>query len=202
MSLDFLFGDEGRMFGYTSVSKAIQAKDSDLFSAVWAMLKPESNRRKEWQEAAKRGGMRLTFHTPLGAPYEESTVDAIARFARIQLARFAPEERGRFGAFRERAQAFMKGLVDEMTAREHDGTKPLTRVSESGNMSPVKSEMALLRARLAGATQGRGKKAELARLMRVTPATISQWLSGSREPGGEATLRLLHWVEQEERRKP
>jgi len=29
---------------------------------------------------------------------------------------------------------------------------------------------------------------------------LSQWLGGTREPGGENTLRLLRWVERQKRK--
>ena len=70
----------------------------------------------------------------------------------------------------------------------------LTGVSVSGNVSPVKSTMANLLDRLNKATSQRGMKSKLAKVMGVPLVNISQLLSGALEPGGETTLRLLHWV--------
>lgn len=50
------------------------------------------------------------------------------------------------------------------------------------------------------ATAQRGMKSQLARFMKVPLSTVSQWLSGEREPSGEATLRLLNWVQQQGRK--
>ena len=66
------------------------------------------------------------------------------------------------------------------------------------NTPAVKSEIERLVARLKRATAQPGKKAELARFMDVQPPRVSEWLSGQ-EPGGEYALRLLKWVEQQER---
>ncbi|MCX6921865.1 MAG: hypothetical protein NT154_01405 [Verrucomicrobia bacterium] len=74
----------------------------------------------------------------------------------------------------------------------------LTRVTLSGNMSSMHSEIPNLVERLKKATSPRGKKAELARFMDVEPPRVSEWLSGNREPCGETTLRLLRWVEQQD----
>lgn len=52
--------------------------------------------------------------------------------------------------------------------------------------------------RLNSAASGYGKKSALAAHMGVALTTISVWLSGKREPGGETTLRLLEWVLAEE----
>ena len=75
---------------------------------------------------------------------------------------------------------------------------PLTDVTVTDNIRPVKSPMANLLGRLNKATSQRGMKSKLAKVMGVPLANVSQWLSGDREPGGETTLRLLHWVEQAE----
>jgi TorA maturation chaperone TorD len=33
----------------------------------------------------------------------------------------------------------------------------------------------------------------------VPPPKVSQWLAGDHEPGGETTLRMLQWLQQQER---
>ena len=45
------------------------------------------------------------------------------------------------------------------------------------------------------ATAKRGMKAVLSRAMGVSLPRISEWLAGTREPGGEYALRLKRWVE-------
>ncbi len=77
----------------------------------------------------------------------------------------------------------------------------LSHVTVSGNVENVKAKLPILLHRLNQATTERGMKSELAKFMGVPLPNVSQWLSGEREPSGETTLRLLHWVEQQERQK-
>jgi transcriptional regulator with XRE-family HTH domain len=70
----------------------------------------------------------------------------------------------------------------------------------------VKSQLPTLLERLKKATSETGKKSELAEfLAKVTKssvplASVSRWLSGEREPGGEIALLMLRWVELQERK--
>jgi hypothetical protein len=82
--------------------------------------------------------------------------------------------------------------------------KVLTYVTSIGNMWGMKSEipdMQELVQLLRTATMKRGMKSSLARAMDVDLPRISEWLAGSREPSGETTLRLLQWVELQERQQ-
>jgi len=79
--------------------------------------------------------------------------------------------------------------------------KPLTYVSESSNIEDVKPKLPALLKRIKKATEPRGTKTQLAKFLDVPLSKVSQWLAGENEPGGETTLRLLHWVEQQERQK-
>jgi DNA-binding transcriptional regulator YiaG len=60
------------------------------------------------------------------------------------------------------------------------------------------TEIELLLQRLKRALEG-VKKGDLARKLDVPLPRLSEWLSGRVIPSGETTLRLLHWVEQQER---
>ena len=60
------------------------------------------------------------------------------------------------------------------------------------------SEWDKLRRRLVKATSAFGAKSALAREFGVTPASVSEWLSGKSAPTAEATLHLLKWVEKAE----
>lgn len=77
--------------------------------------------------------------------------------------------------------------------------KGLAEFSESVKHVGVRNLLPGLLARLRAATKKRGTKSALAEYLGVPLASISQWLSGEREPGGETTLRLLNWVERQER---
>jgi transcriptional regulator with XRE-family HTH domain len=77
----------------------------------------------------------------------------------------------------------------------------LTVVSGHANLPDVKSPLAQLLERLNQATAVKGRKAELAKHLNAPRPCVSDWLSGKREPSGETTLRLLQWVEQQERQQ-
>ena len=102
----------------------------------------------------------------------------------------------------------------ELGRREHPGqliTTPkkteLTDAATYGKLSAVKAQLPSLLDRLNRATSESGKMSELADYLgkvtgkSVPLASVSRWLSGKREPGGEITLMLLHWVERQERQK-
>ena len=77
----------------------------------------------------------------------------------------------------------------------------LTDSATSEKLSEVKAQIPSLLERLNRATKESGKMSALAEFLGVPLASVSRWLSGKREPGGEITLRLLRWVEQQERQK-
>jgi len=78
----------------------------------------------------------------------------------------------------------------------------LTHITPFRNIASVTlhntPQLKALRKRLARATSVRGKKAELARKLRVPMPRVAEWLNGSVAPGGEITLQLLEWVSAEE----
>jgi transcriptional regulator with XRE-family HTH domain len=74
----------------------------------------------------------------------------------------------------------------------------LTTSSTSEKLPPVKSQLDNLLATLNRVTKERGKKTALADFLGAPLASVSRWLSGETEPGGETTLRLLEWVQAEE----
>jgi transcriptional regulator with XRE-family HTH domain len=79
--------------------------------------------------------------------------------------------------------------------------KDVDDVTDYGKHEAVKPTLAALLRRLNKATAERGMKSQLARHLGVPLSNVSQWLSGEREPSGETTLLLLHWVEQRERQQ-
>ena len=81
------------------------------------------------------------------------------------------------------------------------GKNVLTEAETSSKDVPVKAQLPSLLERLKKATAATGKKTELAEFLKpkVPLASVSRWLSGEREPGGEVTLQLLYWVELQER---
>jgi transcriptional regulator with XRE-family HTH domain len=77
----------------------------------------------------------------------------------------------------------------------------LTEASTSEKLGGVKAQLPTLLERLNLATKESGNMSALAKFLGVPLASVSRWLSGKREPGGEITLKLLQWVEQQERQK-
>jgi transcriptional regulator with XRE-family HTH domain len=86
-------------------------------------------------------------------------------------------------------------------AAEDQEKKDLTGSSLKSKSIGVKSEIQRLIEQVKRKTSKPGAKAALARALGVAPARISEWLSGEKEPGGEYTLKLLHWVRSPERQK-
>jgi transcriptional regulator with XRE-family HTH domain len=74
----------------------------------------------------------------------------------------------------------------------------LTPASTSATLPSVKSQLESLLVTLNRLAKAPGKKTELADFLGAPLASVSRWLSGKRDPGGETTLRLLEWVQAEE----
>jgi transcriptional regulator with XRE-family HTH domain len=89
--------------------------------------------------------------------------------------------------------------VDKLPASSQK--KDLTEAETCLKHDDVKAQLPSLLERLKKATQESGQKSALAKFLGVPLASVSRWLSGEREPGGEIALRLLHWVEKQERQK-
>lgn len=79
----------------------------------------------------------------------------------------------------------------------------LTNIHASVNNREVKAQWPILKKRLQTATAQKGGKTMLADFLGEKLASVSQWLTDSdnaREPGAETTLRMLQWVERQERK--
>lgn len=74
----------------------------------------------------------------------------------------------------------------------------LTEHSEYCKSPSMQSKLLALLDRVKRLTLCRGMKAALASAINVQQPRISEWLAGKYEPSGETTLKLLHWVEQQE----
>jgi transcriptional regulator with XRE-family HTH domain len=77
----------------------------------------------------------------------------------------------------------------------------LTYYPITGNTPEVQPRLPELIDRLRNATMEHGRKTELAKWLGVSPQKVTDWLSERVEPSGETTLRLLYWVEKQERQK-
>jgi len=79
------------------------------------------------------------------------------------------------------------------------------RLTQSSENSKVRGDMKLPRTvqqmleDVRRFTKAHGMKAALAKFLGVPQARVSEWLDGKYEPSGKITLKMLHWVEQQER---
>lgn len=92
-------------------------------------------------------------------------------------------------------------LLRETLGQQDSQNKPLTVTSLKSRTAVVKIRtLHDLLAALKSLASEPGRPASLARDLNVPQARVSEWLSGKKKPSGETTLRLLHWVEQQERK--
>jgi len=95
--------------------------------------------------------------------------------------------------------------IREWEARQSNPPeRHLTETSTRRNVPGVKSEWTVLKRRLQDVTAKPGAKTMLAEFLGVDLTRVSQWLTDSknaREPGAEYALKMLRWVEQQERQK-
>ena len=95
----------------------------------------------------------------------------------------------------------LKLKIEEMQKNQgQELIKPLTTEALGPTLPPLKPILPTLIERLQRATDGYGRKTELAKWLGVSRQSVNDWVSGRKEPSGETTLRLLHWVGQEERK--
>jgi transcriptional regulator with XRE-family HTH domain len=134
--------------------------------------------------------------------YTKDLCENLARLAREYIQRLPKDQDevvyARYNALRwERMRAHVA-----LNLPRGDGWKnnDLTDKADSLTTDGVQPVLPKLIQRLKRATEARGSKSELAARLGVHRQCVTDWLSGKQEPGGEITLRLLHWVEQRERK--
>lgn len=100
------------------------------------------------------------------------------------------------------------GMASGIAKGKEREKKYLTDTATHATLQIVKPQLPSLLDDLNRMTKESGKMSELAAYLtkatrkRVPLASVSRWLSGKREPGGEITLLLRNWVEQlQERQK-
>ena len=76
--------------------------------------------------------------------------------------------------------------------------KMLHKLTESSNSEGVSLNMATLIERMRRLTEPTGMKGKLAKALGVPLPRVSEWLSGKFAPGGETTLKMLRWVQEQE----
>ena len=97
------------------------------------------------------------------------------------------------------AKRRLASLGEDLSAGADTERKVLTEPTSVAKLVPVKSQLDNLLAGLDRLIKEPGNKTALADFLGAPLASVSRWLSGKREPGREITLKMLRWVEQQER---
>jgi hypothetical protein len=77
----------------------------------------------------------------------------------------------------------------------------LTDCDEFVTLAHMESRLRNLLGRIKRAIKTPRDRADLAAFLRAPRESVSRWLSGKQEPGGETALRALQWVETRERQQ-
>lgn len=98
------------------------------------------------------------------------------------------------------AELMRHAQMDVLETATGSKNNPLTELGDTLKSASVKQKSLWndLRGRLNATLTQFGAKAALAREFNVTPASVSEWLSGDSSPTAETTLRLLQWVTEAE----
>jgi len=88
-------------------------------------------------------------------------------------------------------------ILRDVLGRTKNSERKLLRELVLKDMVRDMVTLAELRRTLKTITAGYGGKANLARFLGVPGSSVSAWIAGTKEPGGETTLKLLNWIEQQ-----
>ena len=181
----------------------LEIKATELFSSAWHRRIGHLVKKRVTESQA----LRQTIASDPNAP-EKILENGLYYLKLIETQRVKPEFYGDF------CNALMAQMSDFINSHDSPGQPPasslapktnpkkvLTTISLKSKERGVKTEVQKLIELVKRKASKPGAKSQLARTLGVAPARISEWLSGEKEPGGEYTLQLLHWVEQQERQK-
>jgi transcriptional regulator with XRE-family HTH domain len=136
--------------------------------------------------------------------FAETHRAAIAAFKQIAPSGWGRERYPR-PATKEEIAAFEKVETHSSTSepRRQEPASEIQRIaldspSENGNNIPVKTEIERLLDKVKRLAAKPGRKAAIAAALGISQSRVSEWLSGVCEPGGQNTLRLLRWVQEQE----
>jgi DNA-binding transcriptional regulator YiaG len=87
---------------------------------------------------------------------------------------------------------------EEVSVVKDSQKEVLRRVTQYSKSEGVSLNMAMLIGRLRRLTAPVGMKGGLAKALGVPRPRVSEWLSGKTAPGGETTLKMLRWVQEQE----
>jgi transcriptional regulator with XRE-family HTH domain len=179
---------------------SLGCEDSDPFSWVYGLMlkKAESNQAKVGSESQSVAASLLDTAVPLVQDWAKNWIRTISP-ANLQEFLGALKTIGDFMASNYAEKDPVK-LLERNVAFAENKKKMFTDVPTSGMLPSVKSRLDSLLAELNRLTKERGMKTNLADYLGVPLASVSRWLSGDIEPGGETTLRMLQWVKEHGRK--
>jgi predicted transcriptional regulator len=99
------------------------------------------------------------------------------------------------------ARRTYESLLHDTLGQQLPQKQLLTGVDDYVKLPPVKSHLDHLLAEFDRLIKEPRKKTELADFLGAPMASVSRWLSGKREPGRNTTLKMLRWVERQERQQ-
>jgi len=204
ISLRWLASGKRPMKTFTPILQRIMnsINPSDLFSDVYDRVL-KNLVLAELQKGADACGTTLeglderefvSFH-PAGGGAVEGHLDQVVAMLRAEFEKMDED----------RQMRLVRRLIDVPESvwknLEVHYSGVLTDAETFDKSSHVKPQMPILLERLKKATAGPGMKTALADFLSAPLASVSRWLSGEREPGGEIALQMLRWVEQQERKQ-
>jgi hypothetical protein len=127
---------------------------------------------------------------------DAAIVERLLRASCEQLASASTVARGILHDYRA-ALAEPVVIPRRWNAEQKSSNLVLTHDSEDRNIATM--QMRELLGKVRKLTSARGMKVKLAAALHAPLPRISEWLSGKYAPSGQTTLRLLQWVEQQER---
>lgn len=93
--------------------------------------------------------------------------------------------------------AFLKGAAGVVEGMGQGSAKnDLTERASAVKSIGVKAQLPSLLEELRKATAQPGKKTELAKFLHARLESVSRWLAGKREPGGETVLKMQAWLKR------
>jgi transcriptional regulator with XRE-family HTH domain len=92
-------------------------------------------------------------------------------------------------------------ILRDVLGRKQNSERKLLRELVLKDMVSEVMTLATLRHTLKSFTSGYGEKAKLARWLKVPGSSVSAWIAGTKEPGGETTLKLLTWIEKQKEKQ-
>lgn len=203
ISLRYLAEGNGAMFrpsAFWPVSEEFTADPQAWFSTIYDRdLRVMIATMDLAFDLVDKSGGKAPRPVPLaGMPLWEFELITVESKARQLMRKLSDKENVEFYKTLHRTiDNFANALKSRATSQKEDLTDGLNSLTTG----PVQPVLPKLIDRIREATKERGGKAALAAWLGVHRHCVTDWLKGKQKPNGETTLRLLQWVEAEERKQ-